>query len=88
MNDHENPNSFSDDDRELIRTLHESKIINYDEVGKVIARVTPELFSRKIKPGNYFISVYTKFIHVYEIPSLASLASLQDLRAASRDLRE
>lgn len=79
--------SLSDEEREMIQLLRETRLINFDQVGPAVARILPEVFDRRLARGNYIISIVRKVFHLVELPSFERIAGAQELKEAGRDLR-
>mgnify|MGYP006172387525 CR=1 FL=1 len=79
--------SSSERDEELLRLLRDSKAINFEQLGELVSRVTPELLSGKARGADYIISIISSFIKIYILSALRDIGRLPDLRAAGRELK-
>jgi hypothetical protein len=74
---------------EIISTVHESGVINFDQLGKLVAKVSPALFDPGVVADDYIAKVYSSCIQVYHVgQQLAGLESVESLRAVRGELRE
>lgn len=87
MTEESERSALSDEEREMIQILRESKLINFDQIGPAVARILPDLFDRRAARGNYIISIVRKVLHIVELPRLERIGAAQDLKEAGRDLR-
>ena len=56
----------SDQHRQIVRQLLDSKAVDFNAIGKVVAEVGPGL-SLAEEPGDYFCGTNRIFIHIYRV---------------------
>lgn len=86
MTEERSESYVSDSDRELLKILRESNAINFDKIGDLVARVTPEIFSGRAKAGDYIITVYESFLHVFKLGIRNRLDTIAQLRESAKEL--
>jgi hypothetical protein len=76
----------SDQHRQVVRQLLESKAVDFNALGKVIAEVGPSL-SLAEDPGDFFCGTNRIFFHVYQIfgPN-TPVENLGELGASAEEL--
>jgi len=77
----------SDQHRQIVRQLLESKAVDFNAIGKVVAEVGPAL-SLAEEPGDFFCGTNRIFIHIYRVFSPGNpVENLGELAANSAELR-
>ena len=76
----------SDQHRQIVKQLLESKAVDFNAVGRVVAEVGPGL-SLAEEPGDYFCGTNRIFFHIYRVfnPS-GPIESLGELAASAKEL--
>jgi hypothetical protein len=77
----------SDQHRQIVKQLLESKAVDFNAVGRVIAEVGPSL-SLAEEPGDFFCGTNRIFFHCYRVfnPN-GPVESLGELAASAQELR-
>lgn len=79
--------SNSDQRRQIVKQLLESKAVDFNALGKVIAEVGPSL-SLADEPGDWFCGTNRIFIHIYRVFGLTNpVENLGELAANAEELR-
>lgn len=79
--------SNSDQRRQIVKQLLETKAVDFNALGKVIAEVGPSL-SLADEPGDWFCGTNRIFIHIYQVFGPANpVENLGELAANSEELR-
>lgn len=77
----------SDQHRQIVRQLLESKAVDFSAIGKVVAEVGPAL-SLAEEPGDFFCGTNRIFIHIYRVFGPDNpVENLGELAANSAELR-
>ena len=77
----------SDQHRQIVKQLLESKAVDFNAIGKVVAEVGPSL-SLAEEPGDYFCGTNRIFIHIYRVVNPGnSVENLGELAATAQELR-
>lgn len=77
----------SDQHRQIVKQLLESKAVDFNAVGRVIAEVGPSL-SLAEEPGDFFCGTSRIFFHCYRIPNPGNpVENLGELAASAEELR-
>jgi hypothetical protein len=76
----------SDQHRQIVKQLLESKAVDFNAVGRVIAEVGPSL-SLAEEPGDWFCGTNRIFFHVYRVFNPGGpVESLGELAASAKEL--
>lgn len=67
---------------EMITTIKDSGVINFDQVGKIVSQITPALFDPGIAADDYVVKGVDSVIHIYKLRD--EFAGLEDLAALKR----
>ena len=79
--------SNSDQHRQIVKELLESKAVDFHAVGRVIAEVGPSL-SLAEEPGDFFCGTNRIFFHCYRILTPGNpVENLGELAASAEELR-
>ena len=77
----------SDQHRQIVRQLLESKAVDFNAIGKVVAEVGPSL-SLAEEPGDFFCGTNRIFIHIYRVFNLGNpVENLGELAVNAQELR-
>jgi hypothetical protein len=77
----------SDQHRQIVRQLLESKAVDFNAIGKVVAEVGPSL-SLAEEPGDFFCGTNRIFIHIYRVWNPGGVVeNLGELAANAEELR-
>ena len=77
----------SDQHRQIVRQLLESKAVDFNAVGRVIAEVGPSI-SLAEDPGDFFCGTNRIFFHVYRVFGPSNpVENLGELAANTTELR-
>ncbi|HZD49429.1 MAG TPA: hypothetical protein VE178_11865 [Silvibacterium sp.] len=77
----------SDQHRQIVRQLLESKAVDFNAVGKVVAEVGPSL-SLAEDPGDFFCGTNRIFFHIYRVVNPGNpVENLGELAANAEILR-
>jgi len=77
----------SDQHRQIVRQLLESKAVDFNAIGKVVAEVGPSL-SLAEEPGDFFCGTNRIFIHIYRVWNPGGVVeNLGELAASAEELR-
>lgn len=77
----------SDQHRQIVRQLLESKAVDFNAIGKVVAEVGPSL-SLAEEPGDFFCGTNRIFIHIYRVWNPGGVVeNLGELAADAEELR-
>lgn len=72
---------------QLVKKLLDSKAVDFNAIGKVIAEVGPSLALAE-EPGDFFCGTNRIFVHVYKVVSVATpVEDLGELAASAGGLR-
>jgi hypothetical protein len=77
----------SDKELELMRSIRDSSVVDFDQLGKLVARVTPELFDPGVVADDYIATGYTSVVHVWKTGSGASLEEIAGLINIGNEMR-
>jgi len=73
----------SEKERELLTSLRESGVINFNQLGSLVAKVGPSLFDPGVAAEDYVVKGVDSVIHVYklrgEVPGLENIAELRSM---------
>jgi hypothetical protein len=86
MTDSARRTSLSDKEMDLIRSIRDSGLINFDQLGKLVARVTPELFDPGVVADDYIASCYSSVIKVWKTGFGPGLEGIDRLRSVATEL--
>ncbi len=76
----------SDQHRQIVKQLLESKAVDFNAVGRVVAEVGPSL-SLAEEPGDFFCGTNRIFFHVYRVFNPGgSVENLAELAASAQEL--
>ncbi len=79
--------SNSDQRRQIVKQLLETKAVDFNALGKVIAEVGPSL-SLADEPGDWFCGTNRIFIHIYRVFGPTNpVENLGELAANAEELR-
>ena len=79
--------SNSDQHRQVVKQLLETKAVDFSAVGRVIAEVGPSI-SLSEEPGDYFCGTNRIFFHVYRVFGPTNpVENLGELAANAEELR-
>ena len=77
----------SDQHRQIVRQLLESKAVDFNAIGKVVAEVGPSL-SLAEDPGDFFCGTNRIFIHIYRVFNPGNpVENLGELAVNAQELR-
>jgi len=77
----------SDQHRQIVRQLLESKAVDFNAIGKVVAEVGPSL-SLAEEPGDFFCGTNRIFIHIYRVFNPGNpVENLGELAVNAQELR-
>jgi len=76
----------SNQDRQIVKQLLESKAVDFNAVGRVLAEVGPSL-SLAEEPGDWFCGTNRIFFHVYQVLPLSTpVENLGELAENAQEL--
>ena len=68
---------------EIVNTIKDSGVINFDQLGKLVAKVGPALFDPGVVADDYIASGYSSVIKVWKtgnvLPGLENVAALKGM---------
>lgn len=79
--------ALSDTEMTLMKTVRDSGVINYDQLGRLVATVTPQLFDPGVVADDYIATGYSSVIKVYKMQS-GILENIPELRTLSQDIKK
>lgn len=79
--------SLTETELALMKTVRDSGVINYDQLGRLVATVTPQLFDPGVVADDYIATGYSSVIKVWKTGS-GVLESIPELRTLSQDIKK
>lgn len=73
---------------ELMKTVRDSGVVNFEQLGKLVAKVTPELFDPGVVADDYIASGYSSVIKIWKTGSGLTLDNIAALRTISSEVRK
>lgn len=67
----------------MIKELRDSGAVDFDRLGKLVAKVTPQVFDPSLVATDYVASAYTSVIKIWETGIEGPLNRLDDLKKVS-----
>ena len=87
MSDDTKRSTLSTREMELIKTVRDSGVINFDQLGKLVAKVTPDLFDPGVAADDYIATGYSSVIKIWKMMTAPQLDQVEALRKINADLR-
>ena len=87
MSDEVRRTSLSSREMELIKSVRDSGIVNFEQLGKLVAKVTPELFDPGVVADDYIASGYSSVIKIWKTGMGPQLEGLEVLRNMGPEMR-
>lgn len=75
-------------ERDMITMIRDSGVVNFDQLGKLVAKVTPELFNPGIVADDYIASGYSSVIKIWKTGFGGVLDKVAALRTVSSEIRK
>jgi hypothetical protein len=81
--------SRTDREMEILATIRDSGVINFEQLGKVVSQITPALFDPGIAADDYVVKGIDSVIHVWKLSTaLTGLEQIESLRTMGAEMRE
>lgn len=75
--------NLTDKEWEIIKSIRDSGVINFDQLGKLVSKVGPALFDPDVAADDYVVKGYDSVIHVWKLrevlPGLENMAALKTM---------
>ena len=75
-------------ERELMTQIRDSGVVNFDQLGKLVSKVTPELFNPGVVADDYIASGYSSVIKIWKTGMPGTLDNIAALKSIATDLRK
>lgn len=88
MSDPIRRSNLSPKEMELVMSIRDSGLINFDQLGKVVSQVAPALFDPGVVADDYIASGYSSVIKVWKTGSGPGLEQIEALRSIGGEIRQ
>lgn len=80
---------LSDKEMEIVNSIRDSGVINFDQLGKVVAQVAPALFDPGIAADDYIATGYSSVIRIWKTGiDFGGLEAMVALKNMANEMRE
>ncbi len=87
MSDEIRRSAMSDTEMKLMLSIRDSGVINFDQLGKVVAQVAPAVFDPGVVADDYIASAYTSVLQIWKTGSAPGLENTENLRSIVGEVR-
>ena len=80
--------SLSAEEMEIVKTIRDSGVINFDQLGKVVSQVAPSVFDPNVVADDYVAKAYSSVLQIYKMSQISlGLEEIASLKQMAGELR-
>lgn len=88
MSDQVRRSALSDKEMMLVRSVVDSGVVNFEQLGKLVSKITPDLFDPGVAADDYIATGYSSVIKIWKTSAPAGLDQIEALRSIAPELRK
>jgi hypothetical protein len=75
--------------RKMLAAVRETGLVNFEQLGKIVAQVTPTLFDPGVAADDYVVKAYTDVLQIWKVGlQFGNLEEISALKAVAVEIEE